>query len=295
MIRLHSFVGVDPDVTALPAFKKFLRHYAELGVTEFVLDFHTNTDDFARVAQFSDAARAFRCTVRNVISEPYLATGNHLHHVNAFIRDYCSAGDWCLMADTDEFIKFPVPIQEFLDARDAAGDRVLVGHLIDRISGEGTFPEITERSELDDLFPFQYPLTLLVRGGWTRKVVALKAMSETTAGRHALVDEGPSAAAAEHAFLRRVYRTGIPLFVRCVRPLYPWIARRRSALPRWRGRVEVHHFAWDHLRHAKMMALRSDFRCEYPSEVENVLRFLDAPLPLTLLDMAFLRRMTKRE
>jgi hypothetical protein len=279
VIILYSFVGIDSYVVSISLFRRFLRFYADRGVDGFVFDLQTNDDDKeGRLAAFSAIVREFGGRIRHVVREPYSAHGNHTDYTNSFIRQFADGRQWCLLADTDEFVDLPEGAAAFLDRCDKSGVNVVVGNLLDRYSADGTFPEITDDQRLDDLFPLGYPMTRQIREGCDRKVVAVKERCTIVPGRHAFEEEGGiRAAVRESEFLAIVDRLGDSATRSVLRQLYSFLEPDLPLLRKWQGRVDVHHFAWDAGVLQKMAARTGEPDCVYLDEVLNVLAFARDP------------------
>lgn len=284
MITLYSFVGVDRSVTAAPLFRKFLDFHQAQGIDRFVLDLHTGVGDLARVEEFAAIGRRAGARIRHVVSEPYSSVLNHLPHLNSFMQEYGSADAWCVALDSDEFVRFPVAAPDFLGRCDACGCNLVAGTLIDRFSCDAPFGTITDDSRLDDLFPVSYPLTRRVRRGWDRKIVAFKGRFTAIEGRHALVEEGGRfLPIAEKAFLNATDRIAPRALRRSLRHAYPYLEPRSRSIRRWKGRLEVHHIAWDSVLKRKMEARRTEPGCTYRQEILNVLAFVERADPTGML------------
>lgn len=194
------------------------------------------------------------------------------------------------MADGDEFIRFPSSPEEYLARCAGLGCNVVVGNFVDRISIVAPFPQITESERLDDLFPYGYPATRQIRGGWDRKVVALRGKFLSIEGpfydgRHALGQKSGYATATRDArMLKLTDCLRSRALRRLVRNLY---SRWESAPPEVRQdgeRLEVHHFAWDSVLRDKVQArLRHDANNTHPLEFTKVMAFIEATPPTRML------------
>jgi hypothetical protein len=284
MITLYSFVGVDPPVVDVELFRRFLAYYDALGIESFVFDFQTNSDlNEGRLEDFRSIAEQFNAQIAHVVREPYMAHANHVSYMNQFIREYGTTREWCILADSDEFIELPGGARTFLRQCDDQGVNLVVGRLFDRFAGDGTFPVIRADLPLDEQFPMAYPLTRLIRTGLDRKVVALKGQLALTIGRHAVDDEGGlRAAVRESQFAAIVDEIAEPFARSLVERLYPFLEPEVPGIRKWLGRVKVHHFAWDSTLRKKMEARMHEPGCEYLVEIANVLSFIAAPDPSQL-------------
>ena len=278
VIMLYSFVGIDSYVVSISLFRRFLRFYADQGVDAFVFDFQTNDNDReGRLPAFSAVVREFDGRISHIVREPYRAHENQVAYTNSFIRQFADGRQWCLLADSDEFIDLPDGAAAFLDRCDKSNADIVVGDLLDRFSAEG-FPEITDNERLDDLFPLGYPLTRRIREGCDRKVVAVKKRCTVVPGRHAVEEEGGvGVAVRETEFLALLDEVEDGATRSVLRDVYPFLEPDLVGLRKWQGRVDVHHFAWDAGVFKKMEARTREPDCEYLDEVQNVLAFVRDP------------------
>ena len=266
-----------------------------------MLDLQTNSQDGARVDEFSRIAHSFGAEIRGVINEPYSAHLVQIPRINDFLRESVGTNDWALLADADEFIEFPTKLNEFLKIADRRSQNLLLGTMIDRLSLSPAFPVVSNDRSLDDTFPFAYPLTRQIRRGWDRKIVAIRGSAVRALGGQ-LLHEGRHALATSRDYAAAEREVRMDKLV----DLIPsrWIGgAMRAMLPRRGvisdgvrprgGRLRVHHFAWDSLLREKMETrLRVDSGGTYPLELRKVLKFINAASPREHLRPWLLRRIS---
>jgi hypothetical protein len=296
-ITLHSLVGVDASITNIELLRKFLCYYRTQGIQEIVLDLQTNRDDNARIQLFSHVAADYGAIVRTVIREPFSSHLLHTPVLNRFLAEYSDPNRWCVMADADEFIRFPNGADRFFESCTARGFNVIHGTFVDRLSTEPPFPPIDADHSLDSMFPFTYPLTRQIRGGWDRKVVAIKGRLTGVSGplyegRHALDERTGWGTAMREA---RMLKLTDAIRVRRVREgLRTAYYRFEPSLPgilSYPGRLEIHHFAWDSVLKDKVSArLETDSNNTHPREYLQVLEFVRSQNPYRLLKPYLLDR-----
>jgi hypothetical protein len=295
VLTLHAFVGVDEHVGSLPLFRLFLRHYRDIGVERFVLDLHSERADAARLDAFRAEAEAGGATIRHIVFGPYTAHRNHKESVHSFMAEYGQDDAWCLLADADEFVKFPTNAVEFLHERTREGCNLVIGNLLDRLSLDPPFPPIDDARTVDELFPWSYPLTRQIRRGVDRKVVAFRGRFSCAEGRHRLVDEPEGLPERERAFKRCVdYIESERIRARLHRLYHRW-EPTRDGIHRWRGRLEVHHVAWDDRVRTRMELRACMPGLTHADEIANVLRFVQLPDPATVLHAHLLQRAALRD
>lgn len=286
---LHCMVGVDASVLSFPLFQHFLRHYVSQGVSHVVLDLHSNAGDAARIRLFRETAEATGAVIRHVIEGAYTSHSNHTALVNSFLADYGAESRWCLLVDADELVVFPGGVRAFLSACDAHDRNVVVGTLTDRFSLDNPFPVIGPEDSLDELFPWAYPLTRRIRGGLDRKVVAVRGRFSCVEGKHRLVEERSRVIARERTVSRL---TDLLRHDGWRERLVQWHLDNEPTSPgirRWRGRLAVHHFAWDATLRHKMEVRAGMPGLTHRPEIERVLAFVRHPNPSSLLKRHLLR------
>ncbi|HKY64537.1 MAG TPA: glycosyltransferase family 2 protein [bacterium] len=276
MITLYALVGVDPHILNFALFRKFLEHYRASGIRDFIFDLHTGRGDMAKVAEYRALAESHGAVIRHVVDEPFSVKDLQFRLLNSLVQELSGSNHWCLPVDSDEFIKFPGgDAVAFFAECDRGGYNAVIGNLLDRFSLDPPFAEIDEARSLDELFPWAYPLTRLIRKGWDRKVVAFKGRFTLINGHHGLDREfGRIAAQLEYSFLNLVDRFRSARLRRFFRRVYPYLEFPAPGIRRWPGRLEIHHMAWDSLLREKMIA-RLQLKGRALREYHNVLRFLD--------------------
>lgn len=299
MITLHSFVGVDPDVTNASLFRKLLAYYRGIEIDRIVLDLHSNSNNTARLELFSSIAREFQAEVRGIVTAPYSSHLVHTPHMNSFVREYGNERDWCLLVDGDEFVRFPGRPAEFLSRCTERGDNVVVGNFVDRLSVDSPFPQINDEDRLDTLFPYSYPATRQIRGGWDRKIVALRGKFLSIDGpfydgRHALDQRrGYATATREARMLKLTDRVRSKNLRELARILFYRMEPKLPGVRPYPERLEVHHFAWDSVLMNKVKArLRNDEKNTHPVEFTRVMCFIEAVPPTRMLKPYLLERAT---
>jgi hypothetical protein len=135
----------------------YLRHYTRLGASRFVLALW----DGPRNPQWDAvqaASRDFPVTLetstkcsREEFNGPVEAAG-----IKRLVAARASQHEWYCIADLDEFCYFGGrTMPECAQEATKMGYSALHGRFVDRVAADGTLPEITPQSVLDDLFPMQ--------------------------------------------------------------------------------------------------------------------------------------------
>lgn len=289
MIILHSFVGVDEDVLDINLFRHFLRYHREVGVDRIEIDLQSNVGDGARIDAFVRIARDYGAEINDIVHTPYVGAGNHLDYMCRFVARHTGRGDWLLLADVDEFAAIPRPFPDFFRKVDAKGCNIVLGELLDRFAVSDQLPPVDPIRSLDEQFPYAYPLTSLVRRGWTRKVVAFKGPMTPIPGHHAMQEEGGFDQHRRYArYLRRIDRWTGPPLRDILRRIYFLTDPKSTGIRPYSRRIDVHHFAWDGLLAAKMKKrVKTDSKDS--AEMLRVLRFVEDPGRLLQLRSSLLR------
>jgi hypothetical protein len=275
LITLHSFVGVDPEIVNIHLFRHFCSYYRRIGVDALVFDLQSNWANEARFQAFRAVAEEFGAEIRNIVRERYASRGNQLDYTNSFMREHTD--DWCLLADVDEFIRFPMPLAQFFRQCDRVGANLVRGRLIDRIARDFSFPEIGEGS-LDEMFPLAYPMTRHIRQGTDRKIVAYRGRFTSNEGHHGFAEESGFWTTKWPARFVKLTRFPLGILPRAIRP---------HACPFGKS-LEVHHFAWDSLLREKMED-RKLTKIDHLPELVNVLAYVSRSDRRDMLDANLLR------
>ena len=142
--RVFSHFGAQ-DLDILPA---FYRHYLGLGVSSFHFVVHGNKGLAAKVKASGQGANV---TVAKVYEGPF-DEATKCHELTTAIRPF--AGEWVLIADSDEFLELPYrDLPTTVRALNAFGLTSLPGQLVDRISPDGSLPEIRADNDPQVMFP----------------------------------------------------------------------------------------------------------------------------------------------
>ena len=128
--------------------------------------------------------------------------------------------EWWIVSDDDEMHVYPKPIRELIDECDEYGYNFITGGFLDRIGKDGTFPVITDNSDIWSDFPlggfFRYPMS----GAMPNKVCVMRGDTQCTSGHH-FVKIGDTDTWRERG--------------------WDWPER----YPIDNGLVQIHHFKWE--------------------------------------------------
>jgi hypothetical protein len=199
-VNIHLVTVVGSHIDLLP---HMLHHYRELGVDSLIVNVHLEKYGDPLYEAVLEVTRAYDAEIGCVFA------GKWLQSVNPFLyaqsRDK-RPKDWFIMADLDEFQVYPRPLRQFLGEMENAGYDYVEGCVIDRISRDGSFPEIKQEVPLWEQFPLAGMITYPLLGANIQKVVAAKGLVKLGLGQH--------------------------------------FARNGIGCPREREYIPVHHFKW---------------------------------------------------
>jgi hypothetical protein len=157
-------------------------HYRALGVDRFLLAFH-----FTEHA-CPERRHAVQATCRELgIAPEAVSTGPWHEHTNTQLRDLlrAKAGEgWHMLADSDEFHAFPVPLPELIaEAERATG--TVGGLMLDRVAADGTLPGWSPHDGgLDGAYPLGGFFTHHLLRGDPRKIVLAHSTVPVASGNH---------------------------------------------------------------------------------------------------------------
>ena len=128
--------------------------------------------------------------------------------------------DWWIVSDDDEFHIYPKPIREMIGECEENGWDFITGGFLDRIGKAGTFPIVTNETNIWEEFPlggfFRYPMS----GAMPNKCCVMKGSVDVTPGQHFAVI-GDTDTWRERG----------------------WNHPKRYPIEK--GFIQVHHFKWD--------------------------------------------------
>jgi len=160
---------------------RFLRYYAQLGVSRFICQLH---DPLIRdrveavLAEYDYILRISEFGLFNGLKDSLSQDVVRLEHV--------SANAWYAVADLDEFHYHPgYPTLEALRAAvEAAGCDYVHGEFVDRIAQDGSIPRLSETESLDSQFPLAADVTKIILGGLCSKVMLARGTVPIGTGHH---------------------------------------------------------------------------------------------------------------
>jgi hypothetical protein len=161
----------------------WLDHYSKLGVDRILVGIFDDVSPQAR-DQISEYAEKWEFTC---FDQKWGSTQELAHEGQR--QSACRAvgalpGTWIIHSDLDEFHEFPAPLSEIVAAARACDVNAISGHLLDRVTADGSLAPIRPTPSLWEQFPVSCRLTERVVRGWTQKLMMAEFSVPSAAGHH---------------------------------------------------------------------------------------------------------------
>ena len=182
MVHLTTVVG-----GSLTTFRRMLQHYADMGVTSFLVNVHLRwpsdpiLDEARQIAAelgisiHSTTVGRWQDVIRNIYARSR----------SAYPRD------WHVLADQDEFQQYPLGLRETIKLCEREDYDYVQGCFIDRIAQGGRLEPIRPDVSLFRQFPIGAFLTYPLAGADARKVVLVRGHVDLTQGQHRALSGNP--------------------------------------------------------------------------------------------------------
>jgi hypothetical protein len=176
-VKVHLVTVVGSDVKLLP---HMLRHYRRMGIESFIVNLHLEESHDPVRRQVERITQEFGCDISNVI------IGKWSNRVNRqlYSQSRTRANDWYILADLDEFHRYPGNLGTIIDGCNKKGRDFIEGCVIDRISSDGGFPKIASDKPIEEQFRLGCIFTHAILEAYPIKVVAAKGFVELSEGNH---------------------------------------------------------------------------------------------------------------
>jgi hypothetical protein len=161
---MKLFVSIYNDARLLG---HFLRHYVERGVTHFYIA--ESADVRANVETLARGYPVTLCHDLDVADSILAGTAA----VNEMRRRYQARDEWIVIVDLDEFVEC-ADLRSVATVADGEGANLVRGIMHDRFALDGQTHEITENTDLSELFPVKSRFIRDVMGGCDHKGVLVK-------------------------------------------------------------------------------------------------------------------------
>lgn len=175
---LIAVVGpVDPDLLTA-----WVRHYRNLGIERFFIGFHwPDHVQPARRELLRSACRKLDITPAVVSTGPWHELTNP--GIRDTLRERAGTG-WHLLADSDEFHTYPIPLSELIARAARSGTGTVGGLMLDRVTVDGALTGWNPAQGLDAAYPLGGFLTHLLLRGDPRKIVLAHSSIPLATGNH---------------------------------------------------------------------------------------------------------------
>jgi hypothetical protein len=175
--NIHLTTVVGSFVKQLP---HMLAHYRELGLDSFVLNVQITSPEDPVLAAVRRVAEEFGCGIG------FSAKGDWQQLIRSMYARARESrpDDWFVLADQDELQVYPMDLCDVINYCEQKGYDYIRGVVIDRISADGSFPELDNRRPIWEQFPLGGLITYAILGGGVRKVVAAKGRIPLVQGQH---------------------------------------------------------------------------------------------------------------
>jgi hypothetical protein len=176
---MQLFTSIYADCHLLP---HFLDHYSSLGVSRVValVNVAAQPDLLERVRQH---AASHDLVVGAVIEEDFDAPRTYAA-LERLKERHCVPTEWVFVADLDEFVELPEPLDALIRRCENSGADYVRGLLVDRISADGSFPALDGRP-IGVQFPLAADLTTNLLCACPTKVPLMRATCPIQTGLHA--------------------------------------------------------------------------------------------------------------
>lgn len=210
MQNLNLLTVVGHNITMLP---HMINHYKDMVDDIYVVVYRQHEQD------------GIEDQIRELGIDPYLVVTEPKFHWERVTELYnqvkqTKPDEWWIVSDDDEFHIYPKPIREMIDECEENGWEFITGGFLDRIGISGTFPKVTNETNIWEEFPncgfFRYPMS----GAMPNKCCVMKGSVDVTPGQHFAVI-GNTDTWRERGW------------------------KHPKRYPIENGFIQVHHFKWD--------------------------------------------------
>ncbi len=176
-VTIHLVTVVGGHVATLP---QMLEHYRALGIESFFVNLHRSDAQDPAAEQVLEITREFGCGVAAEFTGDWqrLQKAAYARQREQYPRD------WFVLADVDEFHRYPSDLRATLEECEREGYDYVRGCFVDRIASDGRFPPVDPARPLGEQFPLGAYLSQPVLAADPRKVVAVKGALPIFKGQH---------------------------------------------------------------------------------------------------------------
>jgi len=158
---------------------QFLQHYSQLGVNHFIVGILEKT---CSIEVIRSLCRDFPCTI---VSSAIDFNGNKDTAFRHWLcKQFISPEEWWVIADLDEFHEYPEPLPALVETLDADGYLFLGSTFLDRITSDGSCPNLRPDYPLWEQFPAAADLTRLWMEAPCSKIMLIRGHGTMLGGHH---------------------------------------------------------------------------------------------------------------
>lgn len=150
-IKLFSCNGLKYDLHLL---YHHIEHYLNYGILpeNFLLVFNTPDQDDWRIGHAKEVCKNYGIVPKLVWVGEYAS--QELHEIRSYIiRHYTKDNDWVIHCDADEFHWYHKPIDQMILETEKNNANCIQGVFTDRITKDGSLPDISPAENIYDQFP----------------------------------------------------------------------------------------------------------------------------------------------
>ena len=144
----------------------FLRHYAQMGVTQILLSVRSSDCYDSLLPHANRYPAKVVHTPAEFFADSDKATVQETLLNRAGVRD----DDYVMRPDLDEFADFPSPLNEIIGRMNATNCWAIRAWMVDRVAADGRLPPVRLEPSICEQFPILADVTNQIVRGWTQKI-----------------------------------------------------------------------------------------------------------------------------
>lgn len=177
-MKIHLVSVVGASARLLP---HMLAHYRGLGIESFLIHAHLSRLDDPVLGEIQRITDEFGCGIASVTIGPWTQDVNPALYARS--RN-ARPGDWFVIADQDELQAYPGDLRSMIEECELRGFDYMEGGFLDRLSADGTFPEVAADRSISEQFPLGGFLSTPILDANPNKIVVAKGHVGIAPGQH---------------------------------------------------------------------------------------------------------------
>jgi Glycosyl transferase family 2 len=170
------------DIQLLP---QFIWHYSALGVSEFLIGVYENIICYDKIKEITQSYDCYLFAIKGRYDGQRDTTQRH-----ELAARFVGPDEWWVVADLDEFHEYPDSLRELCLTLDAGGFQYLQSHFLDRITEDGSSPDLKPFLPLWAQFPAGAYITEQLNKRKSSKIMLVRGHAKTVSGHHAPIPGG---------------------------------------------------------------------------------------------------------